>query len=339
MKRLRIELDQIAAWDNLLLATWKAARGKRDRPEVSNFLAALDANLARLAQGIMDQTVPSGSYRAFAIRDPKPRFIHAAPFSDRVLHHAILNLTERAFDSAQVDDSYACRTGRGAHRAVLRVQQHLRRYAWYVQVDVAGYFNSIDHAILKGLLAQRFKGMQFLQLLARIIGTYACAPGKGLPIGSLTSQYFANHYLVAADRLLLARPDVRALVRYMDDSVFWCDDRASALQALADLREHLSQHRQLQLKPAVQINRSAHGLTFCGYRVKPATVRLTVRKARRYGQGRRLWEGAYAAGEINACQLQAGYAAVLAPALHADSVTWRRRDLQLHPPGVENEHG
>jgi hypothetical protein len=150
MKRLAVSLGELASWDNLLLATWKAARGKRSRPQVQAFLADLDGALARLAAGILDGAVPVGRYREFLIHDPKLRRIHAACFEDRVLHHAILNLVGPVFERSLVDSSYACRPGMGSHAAVLRAQQHLRRHAWFGQVDVAGYFPAINHVTLKG---------------------------------------------------------------------------------------------------------------------------------------------------------------------------------------------
>lgn len=339
MKRLRVDLDDLAAWDNLLLATWKAARGKRDRPEVAAFLARLDDAVAELARAIRDERAPLGSYRAFAVRDPKPRLIHAAPFADRVLHHAILNRTEAVFERGLVADTFACRPGLGSHAAVRRVQAHLRHHPWVAKVDVAGYFPSIDHGVLKGLLARRFKGEAFLALLGRIVDSFASAPGRGLPIGSLTSQHFANLYLDGADRWLLARSEVRGLVRYMDDMVWWCDSGAAARAVLAEFRVWLQESRHLTLKANASVSRSDHGLTFCGYRITPGALRLTPRKARRYREGRQFWERAWAAGEISTLSLQARYMAVLAPTRLADARAWRQRDLQRHPSPVQDVLG
>ena len=221
MKRLAISLEQLAERSNLVLATWKAARGKRQRPPVARFLGELDARLDRLAASILNGEAPQGQYTSFTIHDPKRRLIHAACFADRVLQHAILNLAEPRFETMLVDSSYACRPGKGVHAAARQVQYNLQRFAWRVQVDVDGYFPSIDHACLKALLTRRFKDDGFLALLGRIIDTGGAA-GRGLPIGSLTSQHFANAYLDAADRWLLEDHRVRAHVRYMDDTLWWC---------------------------------------------------------------------------------------------------------------------
>lgn len=332
MKRQNIPLADIAAFDNLALAVWKAARGKRHRPDVVQFTTDLDKHLQALADGIMAGNVPRGRYREFYIHDPKQRLIHAACFEDRVLHHAIMNLAEPAFERVLVPSTYACRPAKGVHLAVAQVQANLQRYPWYVKVDVSGYFPAIDHAVLYRLLQHRFKGAGFLQLLWRLIDTYHAQPGKGLPIGALTSQHFANHYLDGADRFLLEHPKVQAHVRYMDDTVFWCESSMDAKALLSALQDYLHTQRQLRLKPDSQINHSQHGITYCGYRIFPAAVLLTRRKRQRYQQLRQQWEQALLAGEINELALQQAYQSAHAITLHADSATWRKRNLHLYPP-------
>ena len=208
MKRLAIALDALAERANLALAAFKAAQGKRQRPAVAAWLADADARLAGLAQRILAGSAPLGQVRQFEIHDPKRRLITAACFEDRGLHQAILNLAEPRFEQALTDAAYACRPGRGVHAAVAAVQRGLQQQPWVVQVDVDGYFPSISHPVLLGLLARRFKGAGLLALLGRIVDAGAVAPGRGVPIGPLTSQHFANVYLASADRLLLAHPGV-----------------------------------------------------------------------------------------------------------------------------------
>ena len=331
MKRTRITLAELAAHDNLALAAWKAARGKRTRRDVQEFFDYLDAGLKKLGQDILNATVPYGRYRAFHVQDPKRRLIHAACFEDRVLHHAIMNLAEPTFERALVPSTFACRPGRGVHRAVAAVQRNLQRFPWFAQVDIESYFPRIDHACLKGLLAARFKGPEFQGLLGRIIDSHESSPGKGLPIGSLTSQHFANFYLDGADRLLLADRRVCAHVRYMDDTLWWGRTKADVQGMLQALANYLDSHRGLSLKANVQINRSRCGVAYCGYRVTPGAIRLSPRKRRRYGALRRDWERAWAAGDIDEGELQRGYDAVYAITLHADSLHWRRQQLVRHP--------
>lgn len=193
MKRVRISLEAIADRNNLALALHKAAMGKRHRPEVVRFLQAVDARLNQLAMDILTAKMPYGRYRTFQIYDPKKRRIHAACFEDRVFHHAVMNLAGPVLERAMLPVSFACRPAMGVHKAVQKVQQYLRRYPWYCKIDIAGYFASIDHALLLKVLMQRFKGDEFKQQLQRIIASHQQDLGKGMPIGSLTSQYFANY--------------------------------------------------------------------------------------------------------------------------------------------------
>lgn len=330
MRRTRIEIMDIAERSNLALASWKAARGKRSRPEVAKFLDQLDAELDRLAEELLSGRAPRGEYRSFYITDPKRRLIHAACFPDRVLHHAILNLAEATFERSLVDSSFACRPGRGVHAAIRHGQGLLRRWPWYVKVDVEGYFPAIGHERLLALLARRFKGADFLALLERIVRACPAGPGRGLPIGALTSQHFANLYLDGADRFLLAHPRVCGHLRYMDDILWMCESREAARRSLEQFAEWLGEERGVRLKPETQINRSVHGVSYCGIRILPGSLRLSARKRMRYVKGRAAWERAWAEGGIEAAALQQGFDAVLATTLHADARNWRAAELILH---------
>ena len=340
MKRLAVTLADLAARDNLALAAFKAARGKLARPGVAAFMADADARLAALARSIAEGAAPIGQQRQFVIHDPKRRTITAACFADRVLHHAILNLTEHRFEQALVGSAFACRKGLGVHAAVAAVQRGLQRNAWVVQVDVDGYFPSIDHFVLLALLARRFNGAGFLALLARIVqagvagGQRGATPGDalpnvglpnvGLPIGALTSQHFANAYLGSADRLLLAHTGVAAHVRYMDDMVWFCSSRAAAQDSLAALRQHLSAVLHLRLKAGVVLQSSAQGLHFCGCRILPGVVLASPRKLARYRAARQRLLAAEAAG-LPQPLLQRAHSGNLAALLPAQSLRWRQR--------------
>lgn len=225
-----------------------------------------------------------------------------------------------------VDSSFACRPGKGVHAAIGAVQGNLRRWPWLVRVDVDGYFPSIDHRTLKALLARCFKGAGFLDLLGRIIDRGAPdTPGRGLPIGALTSQHFANAYLDAADRMLLAHPEVTAHVRYMDDILWWTASKAAALATLAELRGFLWRERRLRLKPAPLIARSEHGLAFCGFRVRPGVVLASQRKLTRYRAGLARIEAARADGRATEAQAQRAHDGLLATLAATQSLHFRRR--------------
>jgi RNA-directed DNA polymerase len=332
MKRVRISLEQIADRTNLNLALHKAAQGKRQRNQIAPFLQQADTHLNRLAADILDARLPYGRFRTFTIHDPKRRTIHAPCFEDRIFHHAVINLAGSVLERAMLPTSFACRPGLGVHRAAQRVQQGIRRYAWYCQIDISRYFASIDHGILLSVLLRRFKGHAFGRQLQRLLDSYHHRPGKGLPIGSLTSQYFANYYLDGLDRLLDGLPQVPVHVRYMDDIVWWGDDKQQVRQVLQQVEDYLRDQRQLSIKPAWRFQRSVQGIGFCGYRILPGIMRLSVRRKRRYQQRRLYWERQYRLGKITATQLQTAYAAVHAILHDTDSNAWRDQNLRHHPP-------
>lgn len=331
MKRQKVELASIAAYPNLILAANKAARGKRTQPAVVQFFFQPDLSLQRLREDILTGRAPEGRYRSFYVFDPKKRLIQAASFKDRVLHHAIINIVGPSFERALIPTTYACRPSKGTHAALKQVQLNSRRFPWYVQIDIHHYFDHIDHQLLMDMLARRFKGAGFIKLLARIITSYAVTQGKGLPIGSLTSQHFANYYLNVIDRLIIEQLPAQAYVRYMDDMVWWCQSKALARQTLLQVKASLMAHCRLTIKPAYRINQSKKGISYCGSRILPGEIRLGKRSKKRYAAQRKVLELAFSRGEIDARQLQAGFAAVLAPTLHADSLRWRQANLIRQP--------
>lgn len=331
MKRSALGLAAVADWHNLAAAFLGAALGKAEHEEVRRFRARLEEELGRLRAEILAGTVAVGRTRRFRIHDPKPRIIHAPDFRERVLHHALMAPIGPVLDRALVADTYACRIGKGALAAALRVQHHLRRWPWFARIDIRAYFASIDHAVLLELLARRFKDGPLLALVGRIVEAHHDTPGAGLPIGALTSQHFANFYLSGLDRLLLETCRVRGFVRYMDDLIWWGDSRDAVREALAAAEGFARERLRLEVKTPVEVGRSHQGVSFCGYRILPGRLLLSRRRKRRYAACRRAWEAAYVAGEIDALTLQAGYACAKAITAHADAAAWRREQLRRVP--------
>ena len=331
MKASSVGLAQIADWHNLASAFHRAAKGKGSRDEVCLFRAYLFNQLASLRYEILDGTIEVGRMRRFRIRDPKPRIIHAPCFRERVLHHALMAFVGPVLERALVYDTYACRPGKGALAAVRRAQQHLRRFPWYVKIDIRAYFASIDHQVLYALLQRRFKNTGLLDLMRRIIDAHQVAPHKGLPIGALTSQQFANYYLSGLDRRLLEECHVRGFVRYMDDLVWWGDDKVAVRKALDAAHHYTDSVLRLQMKTPIQVGHSRNGLSFCGYRILPGRLLLSRRRKRRYAECRHKWEQAFAAGMLDQRALQAGYDSARAITSHADAEVWRREQLRRQP--------
>jgi RNA-directed DNA polymerase len=326
MKRELVRIEAVASRENLFEAVQRAAKNKRQRPDVVKYFAQLDENLEALAHRILTGQGPIGEFKVFEVHDPKRRIIHAACFADRVLHHAIFNIIGPTFDRALVDSSYACRTGKGVHSAVLQVQKNLRRFAWFGKLDVASYFSSIPHAKLLQMIETRFKSNEFIALLRSLLRVDHMLE-KGLPIGTLSSQYFANAYLTSVDRALLESASVRAHVRYMDDIVWW-GDSIEAIKAGYLVAEHMLHDRLgLTIKPSsVQFQRSALGISYCGYRVHQGLILPSKRKLKRYAQFQRASEAQYLVeGESSQAALQTRAMVGEGMLAHTQSYDFRQR--------------
>jgi retron-type reverse transcriptase len=219
MKRSGGLFEKIIAFDNLLLAARKAQRGKRHRTSVAHFLFHLEPQILTLQEELRAGTYRMQPYHTFTIYEPKQRQICAAAFRDRVVQHALCTVLDPLFEASFIHDTYACRRGKGTHAAVRRAQQFARKFPYVLKCDVRKYYDSIDHAVLKALLRRQLKDTACLALLDHIIAhpLPGSRPGKGLPIGNLTSQYFANLYLGELDHLVKERLRCKGYVRYMDD--------------------------------------------------------------------------------------------------------------------------
>jgi retron-type reverse transcriptase len=202
MKRTGNLIDKIAEPENIRLAFFKAIKGKRDKKDANNFSGHLHYEIPEIHHELLSGDVHWGTYFRFKIYDPKEREICAASFRERVIHHAIINICEPVFEEYQISDSYACRKGKGLDAAIDRAQGCSEKSPWFLKMDIRKYFDSIDHEILKKTIRRKFKDKTLLNLFDQIIDGYFKVPGKGVPIGNLTSQYFANHYLALFDHYI-----------------------------------------------------------------------------------------------------------------------------------------
>ncbi len=325
MKRAAELYPAIAEHDNLLAAYHAARAGKQDRPAVLAFTQDLDRQIELLRRELLAEDVQLRGYRFFTIHDPKPRRIAAPAFRDRVLHHAILRVIEPALDRVAVFDSYACRTGKGLYRAIERTQRYCRRYSHYLQLDVRKYFDSIDHDVLRGLLARRFKDQALLRLLSQIVGSYATVPGKGLPIGALTSQHLANFYLAPLDHFAKETLRAEGYVRYMDDFVCFACDGASLQEWRRAIETFLRERLRLSLKNEGVLDRTADGVGYLGMLVRGSHVRLLGKTKRRVRRKFRELVARHAAGSVGDAELALRTTALLARTHHVKAFGLRRR--------------
>jgi hypothetical protein len=334
MKRTGNLFEQIVERDNLRLAFHKALRGKRGRRDAQQFARRLDQNLAEMAEQVTVGTYPLGRSQQFIVHDPKERIITAPCFAERVLHHGIMNVCEPILDRWLIDDTYACRTGRGRLAALQRAQSYARRFPYFLKLDVRKYFDSIPHGRLLARLARRFKDRRLLELLGGIIGAFRGSLGRGLPIGSLTSQHFANCYLGGLDRLIKEELRIKGYVRYMDDMALWSDSRSCLRSDLTAVGAFLREELGLELKASPYLNRTAHGMDFLGCRLFRQHMILSRRSRRRFRHKLSRLERSYVDGAIDAAALQQRATALLAFARSAGVSSWRFRTAVLQQGAV-----
>lgn len=324
MKRPGYLIEPIADMANLELAYHKAQRGKGAKAQVLAFGKNLGANLKALQAQILSGEMNIGGYHYFTIYDPKKRQICAAPFAQRVLHHALMNVCHPFFDQKQIADSYASRIGKGTYAALERAEVFNRKYAWFLKLDVRKYFDSIHHGVLRSQLSGMFKDPSLLQIFDSIIDSYCVEPCRGVPIGNLTSQYFANHYLSPADHFAKENLRLPAYVRYMDDMVLWHDDKAALLEAGLQFQEYVDTRLKLQLKPFC-LNKNTEGLPFLGYLLYPGAVRLAQRSRGRYIQKIKKYQSMLNQGLWTQKEFQNHATPLIAFTEHADAKAFRQK--------------
>nr|VFJ49283.1 MAG: Retron-type reverse transcriptase [Candidatus Kentron sp. FW] len=337
MKRIGNLWGKVTAFDNLYRAYRQARAGKGARSAVTRFELELEGNLFELQKALRTRTYRPGTYYLFEIYDRKPRTIAAAPFPDRVVHHALMNPIEPILDRRLIHDCYACRVGKGVHAAVRRYQAWARRYPYVLKVDVRKYFPSIDHDILKAKLRRRMKDRNVLWLFDTIIDSAPKAPSPGvlfpdddlvtlmerrcgLPIGNLTSQFLGNLYLDDLDHYLKEVCGARAYLRYVDDLILLGDDKRYLRELKGEIDDFLIGER-LRLHPdKVLVQPTNIGLDVLGYRVSPD--RILLRRDNGYRYRRRLWamQREYRRGGIAIGDVRASVAAWLGHIRHANSL-------------------
>jgi hypothetical protein len=172
---------------------------------------------------------------------------------------------------------------KGTFAALERAKVFQKKYDWFLKLDVRKYFDSISHEVLKSLLVKRFKDAKLLRIFDSVIDSYQTQPQKGVPIGNLTSQYFANHYLAIADHFIKEKLKIEAYTRYMDDMVLWSNDKTDLLKKGIELSHFMSSTLQLELKPFC-LNRNKQGLPFLGYLVFPESIKLNKNSRERFAK-------------------------------------------------------
>jgi retron-type reverse transcriptase len=339
---------KICEFENLYLAHRKARRGgKRKRPEVAEFEHGLGENLLRLHEELLRETYRPRPYRTFVVIERKERTISAAPYRDRVVHHALMNVVQPIFEERFIADSFACRAGKGTHRALDRAQAFARRYPFVLSCDVREFFPSVDHAILRAQLARHVACPPTLRLIDLILasgegilaGRYtpvffpgddllALARPRGLPIGNLTSQHWANVYLHPLDLFVKQQLRCRGYVRYSDDFVLFSDQKAELHRWRREIEDFLVTLR-LTLHPRrAQVFPVGNGIDFLGWRVFPHYRRLRRDNLRHAMRRLRRQQQAVRDGHLELADLSLSVKAWIAHLEHGQTYRLRRRVLR-----------
>ncbi|MCU0499449.1 MAG: reverse transcriptase/maturase family protein [Anaerolineae bacterium] len=344
MKTYKNLYPAILDFESLYKAWRKARRGKRYKPNVALFERHLDEELLRLQRELAAETWQPGGFRSFTVHEPKRRRISAAPFRDRVVHHALINVLEPIYERTFISDSYANRSGKGTHAALDRCTYFMRRYKYVLQCDVAQFFPAIDHMILKRILAKKIACAPTLRLCGKIIDSgaevlkkeytlrwfegddlFAADRPRGLPIGNQTSQFWANVYLNELDQFVKHGLRGQGYVRYVDDFLLFADDkvtlhhwRKQIITFLQSLRLMIHEHRA-QPQPV------GHGLPFLGFTMFPTHRRLKRSKGITYRRHLKTLWGRFKAGEITREQGRSSVMAWLGHVKHGDTYGLRQK--------------
>lgn len=342
----------IASFGALLIAARKAVNGKRKKPGAASFFANLERELLRLERELRDGVYRPGRYVEILVHDPKQRLVSAAPFRDRVVHHALCAVICPMFEAGFIGNTFANRTGKGTHAGIRVYERHRDNHAHVLRADIFRYFPSIDHAILKCLFRRRIACEPTLALMDTIVDASNTQepvelhfPGddlfepyrrrRGLPIGNLTSQFFANLYLDRFDHWVSEKLGA-PYVRYVDDFAVFHDDPAVLTEWRALIERYL-EGRRLKLHPRkTVILPTTEPTAFLGFELLAGPRQHAGNKAGR-GQ-RRLPEDnvlrfrnrlrglrdRWRAGTVSRADIEARIGAWIAHADHADTFRLRR---------------
>jgi retron-type reverse transcriptase len=316
MKRYGNIYPQIVDFKNILTAAKKAQQCKRFHKDVLAFNYNLEKELISLQQELAFKNYQPGAYKTFQIQEPKTRIISAAPYRDRVVHHALCNIIIPIFERTFIDDSYANRIGFGTHKALRRFTKFARSSRYVLLCDIKKYFPSIDHEILKNLLRRKLKCSDTLWLIDKIIdnsneqlsaieyflGDDLLTPLQrktGLPIGNLTSQFFANIYLNHFDHFVQEKLKINKYVRYVDDFALFADNRLFLEDARQQIEEYLAILR-LKIHPIKsQLFETKKGANFLGFRVFPDRIRVRADNLKRGRRRLKKLQADYVRGNLS----------------------------------------
>lgn len=297
--------EKICDYEELYQAYLEARKGKRYRDDVMKYADNLEENLINTQNELIWETYEVGAYRPFYVTEPKLRLVMALGFKDRVVQWSIYRQLNPFYDKLFIEDSFACRVGKGSHRAADRLQYWLRQVSrkqgkwYYLKLDISKYFYRVDHAVLLDILSQRILDEKLLRLLEKIVNSEETKFGLpagvspedcpadewlgnvGMPIGNLTSQLFANIYLNELDQYCKHKLRLHYYVRYMDDIIILSDDKKLLGAIKQEIEILLKERLHLDLNQKTAIRPISLGIEFVGYKIWATHRKLKKQTARR----------------------------------------------------------
>lgn len=317
--------EEIASFPELYKGYKEARKGKRYSGEVLDFSRDLESNLHDLSNELLAGTYRPQGFKEFKLFDPKEREISAPYFRDRIVHRSLHHSLEPFFDRKFVEDSFACRKGKGTHTGVKRAQSFMRKQdsQYFLKCDVKGYFDSIDHKILLEMLDRQIRDGRITDLVEVILSD---SGKKGIPIGTLYSQLFANVYLNKFDHFVKQGLQAEYYVRYMDDFVFFSDSK----QRLHEVREASQGYLKNKLNLDLPYSKTSlepvgKGLTFLGYRIFPEYRKLRKRNKKKFKHRLKNQRKALTRGEIDFPEIKDSIDSWKGHASHADTEELKKK--------------
>ena len=298
--------ERVTSPENLAAALGRVMKGRGGNRNVMAFAARREEELAALREELLSGAWRPGPYGQFRVTDPKPRTISCAPVRDRVVHHALCGVVAPILERGFTEDCYACRAGKGTHRAAARARELVRRHGWTCKLDIRRYFDSVPHDRLLELLLPMFREKEIRRMIEVIVRhpVPGLAAGRGLPIGNLTSQWFANFYLSGLDHIAKETLKAPGYIRYMDDIVLFADGKAEIWRLHDGVCGWVERERWLEIKgERMVVAPMSEGLSFLGLRIFSGGWRFQRARLLRTRRKFRLRERQWLAGEIDGTQL------------------------------------
>ncbi len=290
MKTYKNLYQELCSEENIALAFKKARKRKSKKPYVIEFEGNLKENLELLRSELLDESYQPKPLRTFIVREPKTRKIRKSYFRDRVVHHAICNILEPIFDKWFIYDSFANRKGKGTLNAIKRFDKFKNKVSknniincYVLKADIKHYFNEVNHTILINILRNKIRDEQLISLILKVLKNHS--EEIGMPLGNMTSQFFANVYLNELDQFIKKDLKAKYYIRYVDDFVILHNNK----YILENYKEKINTFLKEELKLELHKNKSKilmlkRGIPFLGFRhfqyhrlLRKANI-LTMRK-------------------------------------------------------------